>query len=176
MESPDPHPSSRSQDLPIRAANNENGNSPPQPVESPEIETQGTGTDGQPEPAKCDHSQQPGVENADEGKGEDEGGQKQGQEDNTTTIDWVQPAEKKKKKRSKKPKSKRGKASLLSSYENCLLLADSLQNKPTGFEEYYVDAPITPEQYKEEREVYDPYVYTYALHPFHVVDGPTDMT
>lgn len=52
----------------------------------------------------------------------------------------------------------------------------TLQNKPTGFEEYYVDAPITPEQYKEEREVYDPYVYTYALHPFHMVDGPTDMT
>ena len=42
----------------------------------------------------------------------------------------------------------------------CPLLADGWQNKPTGFEEYYVDAPITPEQYKEERGVYDPYVHT----------------
>ena len=118
MKSPDPHPSDQSQDLPIRAASNENGDSPPQPVESPEAETQSTGTDGQPEPAKCDRSQQPGVENTDEGKGEDEGEQKHEQEDNTTTIDWVQPAEKKKKKRSKKPKSKRGKACTSSSHES----------------------------------------------------------
>jgi hypothetical protein len=33
-----------------------------------------------------------------------------------------------------------------------------LQNKPTGFEEYYVDAPITPQEYAEGREVYDVYV------------------
>ena len=121
MESPDPHPSSQSQGLPIRVAGNENGDTPQQPVESPEAEVQST--DEQPEPAKCDRSQQPHVTNADEseGKGEDEGGQKQEQEqeqeDNTTTIDWVQPPEKKKKKRSKKPKSKRGKASILSYYE-----------------------------------------------------------
>ena len=167
MVSPDPHPSSQSQDLPIRVASNETDDGPPQPVESPEAETQGTGTDGQPELAKCDRSQKSAVENADEGKGEDEGEQKQKQEDNTTTIDWVQPAEKKKKKRSKKPKSKRGKASI-SSFMNCPLLADGWQNKPTGFEEYYVDAPITPEQYKEEREVYDPYVHTHVIHPYAV--------
>ena len=118
MKSPDPHPPNQSQDLPIRVASDENGDSPPRPVESPEAETQGTGTDGHPEPAKCDRSQQPGVENADEGNGEDKGEQKQEREDNTTTIDWVQPAEKKKKKRSKKPKSKRGKASTSSPYES----------------------------------------------------------
>ncbi|PLB47241.1 hypothetical protein P170DRAFT_363673 [Aspergillus steynii IBT 23096] len=44
---------------------------------------------------------------------------------------------KKKKKSKKKPKSKRGK------------------NKPTGFEEYYVDAPMTPEQFEEEKSIYD---------------------
>ncbi|MCJ1401971.1 hypothetical protein MMC11_005188 [Xylographa trunciseda] len=27
---------------------------------------------------------------------------------------------------------------------------------PTGFEEYYVDVPVTPEQYEEEKAIYDP--------------------
>ncbi|EAW13015.1 uncharacterized protein ACLA_014520 [Aspergillus clavatus NRRL 1] len=56
------------------------------------------------------------------------------------TIDWAEAKKKKKKKkkkRSNRPKSKRGK------------------NKPTGFEEYYVDAPITPEEYANEQEIYD---------------------
>ncbi|GFF41661.1 argonaute-binding protein 1 [Aspergillus udagawae] len=44
---------------------------------------------------------------------------------------------KKEKKKTTRPKSKRGK------------------NKPTGFEEYYVDAPITPQEYAEGREIYD---------------------
>jgi hypothetical protein len=26
--------------------------------------------------------------------------------------------------------------------------------KPTGFEEFYVDAPVTPEVYKEELDLY----------------------
>ncbi|KAI9724002.1 MAG: hypothetical protein M1812_000720 [Candelaria pacifica] len=30
------------------------------------------------------------------------------------------------------------------------------KNKPTGFEEYYVDAPITPEESKEEEDLYSP--------------------
>ncbi|KAL4919790.1 Argonaute complex, subunit Arb1 [Aspergillus aurantiobrunneus] len=42
----------------------------------------------------------------------------------------------KKKKKSRRPKSKRGK------------------NKPTGFEEYYVDAPITAEEYEFELDLY----------------------
>ncbi|RAK99031.1 uncharacterized protein BO80DRAFT_143151 [Aspergillus ibericus CBS 121593] len=50
----------------------------------------------------------------------------------------VELGEPKKKKRSKpRPKSKRGK------------------NKPTGFEEYYVDAPITPQEFENERQIYD---------------------
>jgi hypothetical protein len=36
----------------------------------------------------------------------------------------------------------------------------TLQNQPTGFEEYYVDAPITPQEYAEGREIYDVYVTT----------------
>ncbi|KAA8652490.1 hypothetical protein EYZ11_005203 [Aspergillus tanneri] len=64
-------------------------------------------------------------------------GDREGEEGNGTTaiVDLIGP--KKKKKTRRKPKSKRGK------------------NKPTGFEEFYVDAPMTPEQYQEEKELYD---------------------
>lgn len=41
-----------------------------------------------------------------------------------------------KKRRKKKPKSKRG------------------LNAPTGFEEYYVDAPLTPAEHEEEQDLY----------------------
>ncbi|KAH1278392.1 hypothetical protein KXV95_005573 [Aspergillus fumigatus] len=44
---------------------------------------------------------------------------------------------KKKKKKTSRSKIKRG------------------RNKPTGFEEYYMDAPITPQEYAEGREIYD---------------------
>ncbi|KAL4890166.1 Argonaute complex, subunit Arb1 [Aspergillus ambiguus] len=44
----------------------------------------------------------------------------------------------KKPKRKKKPKSKRG------------------RGKPTGFEDYYVDTPMTPDEYHEELSLYDP--------------------
>jgi hypothetical protein len=30
-----------------------------------------------------------------------------------------------------------------------------LQNKPTGFEESYVDVPLTPEEYEVEKKLYD---------------------
>ncbi|KAL2862371.1 uncharacterized protein BJX67DRAFT_385738 [Aspergillus lucknowensis] len=43
-----------------------------------------------------------------------------------------------KKKRNRRPKSKKG------------------NNKPTGFEEYYVDAPITVEEHEFEKELYHP--------------------
>lgn len=46
-------------------------------------------------------------------------------------------APKKKKKKSRKPKSKRG------------------LGVPTGFEEYYVDAPVTPAEFVEEKGLYD---------------------
>ncbi|PYH71540.1 uncharacterized protein BO88DRAFT_478266 [Aspergillus vadensis CBS 113365] len=46
-------------------------------------------------------------------------------------------AKKKRKKSKTRPKSKRGK------------------NKPTGFEEYYVDAPITPKEFSAEKELYN---------------------
>jgi hypothetical protein len=40
----------------------------------------------------------------------------------------------------RKPKSKRG------------------LGKPTGFEEYYADGPMTPEEHEESHQLYDPYV------------------
>lgn len=45
--------------------------------------------------------------------------------------------EKKKKSKKRRPKSQRG------------------LNNPTGFEEYYVDPPITPVEYEEEKNIYD---------------------
>jgi hypothetical protein len=49
-----------------------------------------------------------------------------------TDVDEVAP-----KKKKKKPKVKRP--------------------KPTGFEEYHADAPLTPGEYAEEQELYDRY-------------------
>ncbi|OGM42192.1 hypothetical protein ABOM_009325 [Aspergillus bombycis] len=57
------------------------------------------------------------------------------EEKNMATVDLVAP--KRKKKRKPKSKAKHGK------------------NKPTGFEEYYVDAPMTPKEYEEEKKLYD---------------------
>lgn len=45
------------------------------------------------------------------------------------------------KPRRRKPKSKRG------------------LGKPTGFEEYYADGPMTPAEHEESRRTYDPYVH-----------------
>lgn len=62
----------------------------------------------------------------------------------------------KKKKRSKKSKSQRGRVCVPKVTSEQSLIA--LQNKPTGFEEYYADPPLTPDEYKEERSIYDVYV------------------
>ncbi|KAF5859634.1 hypothetical protein ETB97_002607 [Aspergillus alliaceus] len=51
------------------------------------------------------------------------------------TVDLVAPKGKKKRKPKSKAKHGRG--------------------KPTGFEEYYVDAPITPKEFEEEKALYD---------------------
>ena len=58
-----------------------------------------------------------------------------GDEDENIAV-GIGSAPKKKKKKSK-PKSKRGLAA------------------PTGFEEYYVDAPVTPAEFEEEKSLYD---------------------
>jgi hypothetical protein len=47
-------------------------------------------------------------------------------------------AKKKKRNKKRKPASQRG------------------SDKPTGFEDFFADAPLTPEQHAEERELYDP--------------------
>ncbi|GAB1214547.1 hypothetical protein ATERTT37_003711 [Aspergillus terreus] len=59
------------------------------------------------------------------------------QEPSSVPLDNVDIPKKKPKKK-KKPKSQRG------------------IGKPTGFEEYYVDAPMTPDEYHEELALYDP--------------------
>jgi hypothetical protein len=51
----------------------------------------------------------------------------------TVKAEEVNPVKKKKKPKSKKP-------------------------KPTGFEEYHADAPLTPAEYAEEQNLYDRYV------------------
>ncbi|KAK4946827.1 hypothetical protein LTR10_014330 [Elasticomyces elasticus] len=57
-------------------------------------------------------------------------------------VDLPPPEERKKRKRKKaKPKSQRG------------------LDKPSGFEDFFADAPTTPAQHAEEQEIYDP-----ALH------------
>ena len=61
----------------------------------------------------------------------------EGAGDHENTAVGIGSAPKKKKKKSKKPKSKRGLAA------------------PTGFEEYYVDAPVTPAEFAEEKGLYD---------------------
>ncbi|EXJ55205.1 hypothetical protein A1O7_08131 [Cladophialophora yegresii CBS 114405] len=55
-------------------------------------------------------------------------------------VSNVPPPEdkKKKKKKKKKPASKRG------------------LDKPTGFEDFFADAPMTPEEHAEDQELYDP--------------------
>ncbi len=65
------------------------------------------------------------------------GNQPAGENRNNDVTVGVGSAPKKKKKKSKKPKSKRG------------------LGVPTGFEEYYVDAPITPAEFEEEKGLYD---------------------
>ncbi|MCJ1311801.1 hypothetical protein MMC25_005474 [Agyrium rufum] len=56
----------------------------------------------------------------------------------TTPMNLSTNEPKKKKRSKKKPKSKRG------------------LNAPTGFEEFYVDAPLTPAEHSLERDLYDP--------------------
>lgn len=104
MDAPD-FPPGPSHDLPIRLASKENGHKLQLPEESSGKKETQTTAKGEV-PAGGDKPQQLQADNADEeGQGEDK---------NTTTVDWVEPSQKKKKKnkRSKKPKSKRGKVSL----------------------------------------------------------------
>ncbi|EXJ56292.1 uncharacterized protein A1O5_12559 [Cladophialophora psammophila CBS 110553] len=76
----------------------------------------------------------------DAGDGDGNGGDQEVQEDRDYgEVTHVPPVEvKKKKKRSKRPASQRG------------------LGKPSGFEDYFADAPLTPEQHAEEQEIYHP--------------------
>jgi hypothetical protein len=58
-------------------------------------------------------------------------------------ADEVTPKEKKKKKKSK-----------------------AKRPKPTGFEEYHADAPLTPDEYAEEQQLYDRYFWPSAMGAF----------
>ncbi|GAD97132.1 conserved hypothetical protein [Paecilomyces variotii No. 5] len=111
--------------------NGDQANTSALPIRSaPQVEDdRGQGTaithDGTP-----DESKTQGPKEQDENENGDE-------EDMTAEVDMIPAEKKKKKKRSKKPKSKRG------------------LNKPTGFEEFYVDPPITVEEYNENKKRYD---------------------
>lgn len=81
------------------------------------------------------------------------------EDDEATMVDVELMGPKKKKKSKRKPKSKRGRVSPSGLYcppwFGLTLRVNIFQNKPTGFEEYYVDAPITPQQFEEEKSIYD---------------------
>ncbi len=68
------------------------------------------------------------------------------------------PETKKKKKRKKrKPASQRGLVSYWHRLQPPLCCADILiKDKPTGFEDFFADAPMTPEQHAENQALYDP--------------------
>jgi len=36
------------------------------------------------------------------------------------------------------------------------VLTTVLKTKPTGFEDYFADPPLTPEEHAEEQEIYHP--------------------
>ncbi|OCT44404.1 hypothetical protein CLCR_05629 [Cladophialophora carrionii] len=84
-------------------------------------------------PAGQQHTQEDGSGQDDEEEQDDLQSQDHGVASN------VPPVEEKKKKRrkKKKPASKRG------------------LDKPTGFEDFFADAPMTPEEHAEEQELYD---------------------
>ncbi|KIY01849.1 uncharacterized protein Z520_01987 [Fonsecaea multimorphosa CBS 102226] len=75
------------------------------------------------------------------GEGDENGGDQEDQDGHDYgEVTNVPPAEMKKKKKKKrsKPASKRG------------------PTKPTGFEDYFADPPLTPEEHAEEQEIYHP--------------------
>ncbi len=39
------------------------------------------------------------------------------------------------------------------------MFMDDDKNAPTGFEEYYVDTPVTPDEFEEEKGLYHAYVF-----------------
>ncbi|GAB1191367.1 hypothetical protein APSETT444_000539 [Aspergillus pseudonomiae] len=76
------------------------------------------------------------------------------EEKDMATVDLVAP--KRKKKRKPKSKAKHRKVvKYFPVYLDSSILSDYVSGKPTGFEEYYVDAPMTPKEYEEEKELYD---------------------
>lgn len=84
-----------------------------------------------------------------------------GKIDDITAEDDIAAAEvqagvgSKKKTKKKKPKSKRGLVMPHLSRASYILTQERrAQNNPTGFEEYYVDTPVTPAEYEEEKGMY----------------------
>lgn len=78
-------------------------------------------------------------------------------EDNSQSVAVTQgAAPKKKKKKKSKSKGQRGLVDPMAipTFLNLSYLR-VFQGKPTGFEEYYVDVPVTPEEYNEEQDLYN---------------------
>ncbi|KAK5049102.1 hypothetical protein LTR84_005525 [Exophiala bonariae] len=83
---------------------------------------------------EIDHSKE---QNADD-DGDDDAERLEGDYGKISNLPPETAEKKKKKKKKRKPASQRG------------------LDKPTGFESFFADTPLTPEQYAEERELYDP--------------------
>ncbi|KAL4887534.1 Argonaute complex, subunit Arb1 [Aspergillus karnatakaensis] len=73
------------------------------------------------------------------------------EQDAVGAASLLEASGKKKKKKNRRPKSKKGRVGALKTDTDSHL---TRQNKPSGFEEYYVDAPITVEEYELEKSIY----------------------
>lgn len=61
----------------------------------------------------------------------------------------------KKSRKKRKPKSQRGLVCAIDPIALFHELTRALKANPTGFEEFYVDAPVTPAEYEAEKGMYD---------------------
>ena len=87
---------------------------------------------------------------------EDQVGEDEVQEGMLVTNDGNIPdGEKKKKKKSKRSKAKRGLVRT-TWYKGDTKLTGCWQKAPTGMEEFFADAPLTPAEYEEEKNLYHP--------------------
>ncbi|KAF3483132.1 argonaute-binding protein [Arthroderma uncinatum] len=117
---------------------------PAKPEMAPTLDTASITLPHRPKKEVCGESdQQQATLQQENDRGDEEGDDVDAEEDQGDGEPAAEPEDEgvtivKKKKPKKKSKSKEGK------------------KKPTGFEEYYVDAPLTPAEHAEEKMIYDP--------------------
>ncbi|KAL9624120.1 MAG: hypothetical protein Q9160_001642 [Pyrenula sp. 1 TL-2023] len=107
------------------------------------------------EKSDADMSLEASTQAIDESKENDEA-----KEVNLADVKLVTDAPLKKKKKKNKPKSKSQRGVVGAPFPLCLdvfvFLIVITQNKPTGFEPFFADAPLTPAQVVEEADIYSP--------------------